>query len=283
MSKLLSFFISILISFSTSAESEFPYILDTKSKLRISFSEIGEKFSNSDVLLIGEEHDDKVGHIEKAKLIKFLAGKFKFSLSLEMIERDQQTILDEFLSNFIEEKTFIREIRGWSALHSAYGSIVQFAKENQIRVLASNTPRRYANLVSRKGLEELWSLPEQSKKYLPPLFSVKEYLTPDYETKLFKNLELHGHNSDKLNLFHAQGLWDASMADSIIKECKSEKIRVIHINGRFHSDDGLGITYRLRKMGLKVTTISMFKKGKNFTLEKDYSTLADVIYLTEEL
>ncbi len=52
-----------------------------------------------------------------------------------------------------------------------------FAKENKIPFIATNVPRRYANVVKDNGLPYLDSLSNEAKRYLPPLpiqFTYKE-------------------------------------------------------------------------------------------------------------
>jgi uncharacterized iron-regulated protein len=47
--------------------------------------------------------------------------------------------------------------------------LIEFAKEKDLKVVASNIPRRYANLVYRRGIEALDSLSEESKKWIAPI------------------------------------------------------------------------------------------------------------------
>ncbi|MBE7412498.1 MAG: ChaN family lipoprotein [Leptospiraceae bacterium] len=283
LKKNFSFVASIVFFFSIPvyAENIFPYIFDTSLKQKIEFLQIEKKFIDNDILILGEEHDDAIGHAEKLKLIKFLSDKMQFSISFEMFEKDQQIVLDEFLLGFVKEGNLFHEIRNWNSLKAHYGPIIFFAKEKQIPVIASNVPRRYANLVSRKGLEELWKLPKESRKYIPPLNQIQENITPEYEKKILSFLPVHNLKLDKKNFLYAQALWDSAMADSIYTECKTRGKKLVHINGRVHSDNRMGVTYRLQKMGLKVLTVSMFRK-KGFQFSEDNSSIADIIYLTGE-
>mgnify|MGYP000256467456 CR=1 FL=1 len=47
--------------------------------------------------------------------------------------------------------------------------MVEFAKVNQLKFVASNVPRRYANVTFKKGLAGLNDLSEEAKKYIAPL------------------------------------------------------------------------------------------------------------------
>jgi uncharacterized iron-regulated protein len=275
--------ILLLLSISLLAEENYPIIFDSKSWNQIGFEEIAEKFQSVDVILIGEEHDDKIGHAEKLKLIRFLSERQKFIISMEMFERDQQIVLNEFLSGLIDEKIFQTDIKLWNNFED-YKPIVLFAKENKIPVLASNAPRRYVRMLSRNGLEELYRFPTSSKKLFAPIYMIEPYRQEAYENKIFGSIA--GHTNEKLgmkNMILAQNLWDATMADSIAKSLDRKRAKIIHINGRFHSDEYMGVTHRLTQLGIKVLTISMFvQRTAESPNQNQLKKYADIIYITSK-
>ena len=103
---ILLFFFTFPV-FSQSVSS-FPAIFDGKSFRTLNTTDISKMLEKYDVLLIGEEHDDKEGHKEKLKLFEALAEDYKgkLSLSMEMFSADKQEVLDEYLSGTIREKDF---------------------------------------------------------------------------------------------------------------------------------------------------------------------------------
>lgn len=248
---------------------------------KINYSEIEQLFTNADVLILGEEHDDTEGHKEKANLYKYLAPGLKPSLSLEMFETDQQIYLDEYSKGIIDEKQISKETRVWNNLERDYLPLLQIAKSNFLPILASNAPRRLTRIAGRGGMEALRGLPNSSKEFLPPLYLIKAFTQIEYENKFISIMGGHS-NSGMKNFFLAQELWDTSMSHSIASHISTTGNKVIHVNGRFHSDEGMGVTYRLRKMGFKVITISMFPIRKN-SPEEDLSKLADIIYISSNL
>lgn len=235
---------------------------------------IEQDFLKSDVLVIGEEHDDKIGHQFKLELIQFLSSKNDMSISMEMFETDQQIVLNEYLNGFIDEKTFLTNIKLWNN-YEDYKPIIELAKEKKIPVIAANAPRRYVRILSRKGFSELEKLPLESKKYLPSLYMIESFRDINYEKKISESISAHGKMSEQsLNqMILAQHLWDASMSEQIYKQKQNKKI--IHINGRFHSDNKMGVVFRLEKMGLKVLTISLIQNEKDAKSE-----LADYVIIT---
>lgn len=237
---------------------------------------IEEDFLKSDVLVIGEEHDDKIGHQFKLELIQFLSSKTDLSISMEMFETDQQIVLNEYLNGFIDEKTFQNDIKLWEN-YLDYKPIIEFAKEKKIPVIAANAPRRYVRILSRKGFSEIEKLPMESKKYLPSLYMIDSFKDKNYEKKISESMSAHGKMSEQIlnQMILAQHLWDASMSEQIYKFRQNKKI--IHINGRFHSDNKMGVVYRLEKMGLKVLTISIVKNESDAKLD-----LADYVIITSD-
>jgi uncharacterized iron-regulated protein len=202
---------------------------------------------------------------------------------MEMFERDQQIVLNEFLSGLIDEKIFQTDIKLWNNFED-YKPIVLFAKENKIPVLASNAPRRYVRMLSRNGLEELYRFPTSSKKLFAPIYMIEPYRQEAYENKIFGSIA--GHTNEKLgmkNMILAQNLWDATMADSIAKSLDRKRAKIIHINGRFHSDEYMGVTHRLTQLGIKVLTISMFvQRTAESPNQNQLKKYADIIYITSK-
>ena len=58
------------------------------------------------------------------------------------------------------------------------------------------------------------------------------------------------------NLVMAQSLWDATMAFSVFEFLKKNKgKKVMHVNGRFHSDEGFAIVEQIKKYNSKIRSI----------------------------
>lgn len=255
---------------------EMGYFLSS-SLQKITHKEIADLLREADVLILGEEHDDEAGHKEKARLLESLSN-LKPSLSLEMFETDQQIYLNEFGMGILDGKQLAKETRVWNNFERDYLPILQVAKNHSLSILGANTPRRYTRIASKGGMNSLMQLPESSKAFLPPLYLIKAYPQPEYESKFQSVMGGHGGEGMK-NFFLAQELWDTSMSHTIANHISATGNKVVHINGRFHSDDGLGVTHRLKKMGFKVVTISMFPLRDSETIEKQTKT-ADILYIS---
>lgn len=252
-------------------------IFDSVSKKEISQEILESKVRDADAVLIGEEHDDTAGHVWQLETLKRLSEKFPFALSLEMLERDQQRILNEFLRGELTEKGYLNGTVFWPNYLSDYHPLVEYAKSKKLPVIASNVPRRYANLVSQKGLSSLFRL---RSPFLPPRYLIGLHRQEQYESKLKAVLGHHGSTANLGNFMDAQYLWDASMADAIADAFYATGRKIFHINGRFHSDQGMGVPFRLRQMGLKVLVISVFPVNQSFGPGEEDFLQAEVLVLT---
>lgn len=130
-----------------------------------------------DVLLVGEEHGDMIGHAFEARLFRATLDEIGGAasagrpvvLSLEMFERDVQYVLDEYLAGLISEDHFLRSSRPWDDYESRYRSLIEAAKERGAPIVAANAPRRYVSRVTSEGAESLAELSDHARSFLPPL------------------------------------------------------------------------------------------------------------------
>ncbi|WP_412468180.1 ChaN family lipoprotein [Pedobacter sp. KLB.chiD] len=257
-------------------------IYDVKKQKSISIDDIVADMEHADVLFFGEDHNDSVGHYLEMELLQKLHSKYplKVALSLEMFHTDVQTELDEYLAGLISEKNFVKESRAWGN-YKDYRPLIEYAKQNRLKVIAANAATRYSNAVTLGGLEVLKKFPKASFTFLPPLpidTAQGRYYEKFTET-------LGGHNIGTMKIYQTQNLWDATMAWSINKFIKANKdIKVLQLNGRFHSDEKLGTLAKLKQLnaGLKILNISSFS-DESFTNPKweKFSHLGNYIIITD--
>jgi uncharacterized iron-regulated protein len=264
-----------------SAQSQNYKIYDVKNSRVITSENLIKNLRDVDVVFFGEEHNDSVGHWLEADLFQQLFLSYpKTALSMEMFHTDVQIILDEYLANNISEKNFIKESRAWNN-YKDYRPLIEFAKEKGLQVTAANAATRYSNLVTRSGLNALNLLSKSSKAFLPPL--PIDTAAGQYYSKFTEMMGGHGMGSMKI--YQTQNLWDATMAWSIARFIEKHKeTKVLHINGRFHSDEHLGTFARLQTMlpKLNLCNVSSFYADdfSNPNWDK-YKHLGDYIILTD--
>lgn len=257
-------------------------IYDTRTQQIITIDKIVADIAAADVLFFGEEHNDSAGHYLENKIFRALHAQYanQLVLSLEMFETDNQLVLNEYLQGKIDESRFSSNVRLWNNYRD-YRPMIEYAKQNQLPVIAANPPRRYVNMVSRRGMRSLDSLSKEAKKLLPPL--PYDTLGGRYREK-FLTLMKGAPESASKNIYYSQSLWDAGMAYSMYTFLKKNKgIKVFHCVGKFHSDEKLGTAaqLQLRNKKLKLLNISCFS-DKSFANPDwtQFNNLGDYIILT---
>lgn len=249
--------------------------------------DIVRAFDEADVLFFGEDHGDSIGHVLELQMLEacFRAYGKSLILSLEMFETDVQLVLEEYTGGIIREKNLMKDARPWKN-YQDYRPLVEFARENGIPVVAANTPSRYTNAVTANGLQILNKLDHRAKAFLPPL--PIDTATGRYYEKFQDILGGHGAMGN-MQLYQSQNLWDATMAWSVHKALRANRgSKILHINGRFHTDEKLGIPAQLiryaakDKKKIRILNISSFPDPSFRNAAWDtHKALGDFIILTD--
>ena len=220
-----------------------------KSKIK----KLLKAIDKADVIFFGEKHNDPVSHWLQMKLLKSSAENYDVVLGLEMFEKDQQSSLDQYLQSEITMEELEAAIKLWPNYKTDYGPLIDFSKENNIKCIATNVPRRYASMVYKEGFEVLDGLVKEEKEYFAPLPIEYDANLPSYK-KMLEMMEGHGGE----NFPKAQAIKDATMAHSISENAVVGS-KFLHLNGSYHSDDHEGIVWHLRKYRpeLSIVTISI--------------------------
>lgn len=247
-----------------------------------------EAAGETDVVFLGEQHDDATAHALQMQIFKALFEKYgkerKLALSLEMFERDVQVIVNEYLNNQISESHFLLSSRPWNNYKQDYRPLVELAKTERLPVIAANAPRRYVNMVSRGGRETLDSLTPEAKKWLAPLpfNQASETYTNKFKALMGGSPE-SGMGINKI--LDSQTLWDTTMSYSIAEFLKqNKKALVVHLNGSFHTENRLGTAEQLLKFRpkAKFIVVTMRYEDDFSTFDKTkHENLGDFVILTD--
>jgi uncharacterized iron-regulated protein len=254
----------------------------------VSLQNVIESFGQADAVFFGESHDDATAHYLQLEILNKVFEKYAKSkrvvLSLEMFERDVQTVVDEYLKDLITEKKFLDDTRPWNNYKTDYRPLIEFAKQNNLAVIAANAPRRYVNMVSRNGREALNQLSPEAKKWLAPI----PYASPsDAYAKKFNALmgNTGSVNHGVSKILDSQTLWDATMAFSISEHLKKEKnALILHLNGSFHTESRLGTVEQLLKFIPKTKVLVVTMRTEEDFAKVDnakHSGIGDFVILTD--
>ena len=277
-----SLIIILVLSFASSISDaqEKAHQIYSKDGKKISYKTMLFKMKNTDVVLFGENHNDPISHWLQLELTKSLYEKHGENLMLgaEMLESDDQFQLDEYLLGFIREKDFEKESKLWPNHKTDYKPLLRFAKENNLYFVATNMPRRFANMVYRFGIDTLEYLPETSKQFIAPLPIA-------YDTSLtcYKEISgmLEGHGGE--NLPKSQAIKDATMAHFIHKNMK-ENTKFLHNHGSYHSKYHESIMWYLLQLDsdLDITTIEVVEQADISEFDKELIRNADFFIVVDE-
>ena len=274
-----TFIIVLFFTISLCAQHKKAYQLFDKNGKKVSFEKVVKKAKESDVVLFGEFHDNPIAHWLQLALVKELQPQVNLILGAEMLERNDQEVVNQYLKGGVTEKALDTLARLWTNYKTDYKPLVDFAKEHQLPFIATNVPRKYARLVNKKGLKALDTLPEAEKRWIAPLPIVFDENLSQYK-KMTESLPNH---KGKENIIKAQAVKDATMADAIIKNRKPNSVSV-HFNGTYHSDFYEGIYWFLKREEpkLKVITIATTEQVDLSKLAKEAYGQADFILVVDE-
>jgi uncharacterized iron-regulated protein len=151
----------------------------------VEWSELIEAVAGADVVILGEEHTDAVGHrFQLAVVEDVLADWPDSAVSMEMIDRRKQAAVDDYLAGFIDLDTFYQRVAstrwrkiaqeyldgeinrktfrqrvtriGWPDWENNYQPIIDAAKDAGAPVVAANTPwLLYTSVARKEGFERL--------------------------------------------------------------------------------------------------------------------------------
>lgn len=258
------------------------YKIFTGEGKKADYKDIIKAGAKSDAVFFGELHDNPIAHWLELEITNSLfqeRGK-DLILGAEMFETDNQLIIDEYLAGIIKESSFEGEVRLWKNYGTDYKPLINFAKDNNLKFVASNIPRHYASVVSGGGFEALQKVTAEGLKYIAPLPIEYDPELACYKDMLSMGGSIAGTMTAKVsdNLPKAQAIKDATMANSIVKYWQKGNL-IIHFNGSYHSDKYMGILWYLNKYNpsIKSVTISAVLQDDIDKIEDENKGLADFV------
>jgi uncharacterized iron-regulated protein len=272
-------------------------VYDTHRREFIDFESMLSSVTSADILFLGEQHDDPGTHrLEAATLEGLARRRGNLVLAMEMFERDVQPSLDNYLAGRATEADFLAKSRPWPRYSTDYRPLVELAHASKWPVIASDVPRRLASLVSRHGLKTILDSISPTDR----AFAAHDLNCPhdDYFARFAKTMsDMPSHSGDSTKesaaekaatierIYQAQCIKDETMGESVALAYTAAPPRalVVHVNGAFHSDYGLGTAERVKRRlpGTRVAVVSFVPvKDLDAAEGKSQHTLADYIVFT---
>jgi uncharacterized iron-regulated protein len=215
-------------------------VIATRTGQELALSELADQLATRDIVFFGELHDNVMGHQVYANLAQLLVERRPDTLiAMEMFERDVQGVVNDYLRGRIDEATFLRHSRPWKDYARDYRPLVELARQRQLDVVAGNLPKSVASRTASKD-------GPGASPFLPRVTTAPR----DRYWELFGEAMKNHPGADGAveRMYRAQCAKDDAMAESVADYLAANPHRqplVIHCNGNFHSDYGLGAATRL--------------------------------------
>lgn len=276
--KKLILLTSIFVCLIAQSQDKKAYQLFDINGKKTTYKKLLEKAAETEVVLFGEYHNNAISHWLELEITMDVEKKKHIVLGAEMLEADNQKQVNQYLNGEINQKQLDSTARLWKNYTTDYKPLVDFAKEKKAPFIATNIPRRYASMVSKKGFESLNSLSDEEKNWIAPLPMLYDASLPGY-TEMLKMMGEHTSE----NMPKAQATKDATMAHFIVKNMQPNTV-FIHYNGTFHSDNFDGINWYLKqyKPSIKIITIATVEQSDLSKLDKENTKKADFILVVDQ-
>ena len=256
--------------------TSYDYQLMDGQKQAVNLDQLLRELADYDAVFIGEYHKNHASHLLQSQV---LSGLYKLNavqgrdtvLSMEMFERDHQVNLNKYLKSDIGETYLIKETPAWDNYVGSYRPLVEFAKEHNLQVIAANAPGDIVRCIGRHGQDYLNKLNDAERT----LIAEQPFLDVDGYAKKFYGLmgiSEHMPSNRMRNTYLAQLTRDNTMAESMTQIFfKNSHTQIIHVNGTFHSEDGLGTVgaFKRQNPNLKVAVVTPLHINKFEDADED--------------
>ncbi len=285
---ILSLIAIIMLANLTFSQGKPAYqLFNNKGKIA-DYDKMIKDLAKSDMVFFGEYHTNPISHwmqIEMAKSFYEIKGE-KLFFGAEMFENGNQLVMNEYLAGFYEEKKMMPEMtQMWGNYKTDYKPLVEFAKEKNLRFIATNIPRRYASMINKGGMDALKKLSPEALAMIGP--DLEKYFDPTVKAYAEMASKMGDHvPPNMLNIQTAQAAKDATMAHFSLKNFKKGDL-LFHMDGSYHSNNDQGIIWWINKIQLgldiKSVTTVMQSEWDEMTKEEKEAIAEYIIVVADNM
>lgn len=215
----------------------------------LSFAEIMRQLADKRVVYIGEIHTRNEDHLLQLLVIRALFDQNpKLAIGMEMFSREAQPVLNRYVARDLNEREFLRQsgyFAKWGYDYRLYREIINFARHNQLPIIALNQEKEIVSKVFKEGLAAL------TAEELAKVPAERDLAIPGYRqriTEVFAMHDKHGGSGKFADFFQAQAIWDETMAESVTTFLKAyPESRMVVLAGQGHTGKATGILPRVAR------------------------------------
>lgn len=206
-------------------------ILKTATGTAIPRWQLIDELAGFRVVYVGENHTHPAHHAIQLEVIRELHQNTPdLSIGMEMFDVTYQPVLDRWTAGELEEAEFLRQTHwyaNWRYRYDLYRDILNYAKENQIRVIALNIPFHIPAKIRVGGIA---SLSEQDAMHLPASIDTTNADHRNYLKKIYNLHSFRGRDNFEF-FYEAQCAWEDAMAANVAEHLGTGKMVVLAGNG----------------------------------------------------
>lgn len=253
-------------------------IIDLNNSKSISFDELMDDLQKSDLIFVGEVHDNPEHHLIEVQILQALAARYRpLTVAMEFFATTQQSILDRYMEENVTETLFLKDVDwagSWSFPYHFYRPLILSAREQGNRLIGINLPSSVVRKVARSGLD---SLTPEERSHAAQEIDLDNEPHRHYLSEVFKD-----HSHDDLKNFdyfyQAQCAWEDTMAENIARRMTGSSGKMLAFAGNGHIINRFGIPDRVsRRIPVKISTILLYPLTVRLILTKN---MADYVWLT---
>lgn len=264
-------------------------VLDPRAGTRLRPEAFADRIAESDVVYVGESHDQRFAHLAQLEALKILAfaKKNRVVVGFEMLNSGLQPVLERYAAGKISEEEFLSQAdwkKEWGFDFGLYKPLFDYIRKNKLKAAALNVPRPVIRKIARGGIE---ALSPEERKFLPERVEINQ--DPVYTAYL--RATYGGHSDNPMakvitwdNYLLSMAAWNEGMADAAVKALKRHKrhaMLVIAGNGHVIYNAGIPWSVRARIPGLKHLSVYTEDAGKIEEFSAKPSPLADLVWFVK--
>jgi len=224
-------------------------IFNLETATLIDFDTLIKELKDIPAIYVGETYQLEAHHKAQAEVLQAIYNQSpSVALGMEMFQQPYQKYLDEYLTGKITERMMLEKTeytKRWGFDWLMYRPLVNFARENGLKVIALNVPAEISEKVILNGLK---SLAAEERTTLPEEIDTTNTRHRAYIREVFDTNPMINQRLNFENFYEAQCVWEDGMADCIARYLKENPgNRLVVTVGSGHIVYGFGIPQRAAK------------------------------------